>query len=240
MHISSGPALPLVMFFVSTGNLHFIPCHTFTGRPPQSPELAGLCCLPVRNLPSRCSQSHEFQRWLFWITFFVGFLIASLGAGPGSSSLTVPALVGTPASLSLNKLSACRWQSTGATQRGQLWPWPGAAAAPPWPWGGRGCWNPTTALTEHEAQSYLLCSYQTCLTPIQEEGPKVSVTIQSRARAWWENSAVLLQGGCVDAAQEIGNIPFTGAWKTSPGSVDVEWRGVKSPLGDPEGCLLRG
>ncbi|KAM6243287.1 solute carrier family 35 member C2 isoform 6-T13 [Spheniscus humboldti] len=50
------------LFAVFEGNLHFIPRHTFAGRPPQSFELAGLCCLSVRNLPSCHSQSHEFQR----------------------------------------------------------------------------------------------------------------------------------------------------------------------------------
>ncbi|KAM6243286.1 solute carrier family 35 member C2 isoform 5-T6 [Spheniscus humboldti] len=52
------------LFAVFEGNLHFIPRHTFAGRPPQSFELAGLCCLSVRNLPSCHSQSHEFQRML--------------------------------------------------------------------------------------------------------------------------------------------------------------------------------
>lgn len=167
MHISSGPTLPLVMFFVSTGNLHFAPRHTFAGRPPQSLELAGLCCLSVRNLPSCHSQSHEFQRW-FCFCFSVGILIASLGAPSSYSSLPMPDLIGTLASLSLNRLSAHRWKSSEATQRGQLRPWPGAAAAAHWTWWGgggrRGCWNPTTTLTEHEARSPLLCSYQTCLT----------------------------------------------------------------------------
>lgn len=174
-----------------------------------------------------CKLSHCFTRSHVWFQ-----LLDSARFGGNTSKFVAK-----------NRLSARRWQSTGATQRGQLWPWPGAAAAPPWTWwgSGRGCWNPTTALTEHEAQSHLLCSYQTCLKAIQEEGPKVSL---SRARAWWENSAVLLQCGSVDAAQETGNIPFTGTWKSSPGSVDVEWCGetgksCKKSIGDPEGCLLR-